>query len=110
MRPSEAVPYLLEVLEQVLPETSTESVYTEEARTLGLTAYEALVFSILRGASRPLDRSSFMVRIYSDRLNPPNDAVIDAYIFNLRKKLVGSRYSIQTVFGLGWQLIEQDGG
>jgi two-component system cell cycle response regulator CtrA len=73
----------------------------------GLTATEARVFSHL--ASREFGtRQSIMLALYSDRIEEPEEKIVDVFVCKLRRKLNRFGVRIETIWGQGWRLASRE--
>ena len=75
--------------------------------TLGLTITEAQIFLVLqRSPGRQAGKEAIHNRLYSAR---PEDApelkIVDVLVCKLRKKLEGTSWSIETIWGVGYKLV-----
>lgn len=70
-----------------------------------LTKTSARILSRLMSAGgQMVSKEQLMDALYFDRAYEPDVKILDVLICNLRKKLRGSRYRIETLHGEGWKL------
>lgn len=102
MRPAEAVEFLLEILETMTGVDGPAGKFPG----ISLTKLERGVFCVLyHAAGRTVPRSRIMDALYSARIDPPSDKIIDVTICNLRKALANfDGFRIETVWGVGYRL------
>jgi biotin operon repressor len=112
----ESFSYVLEAMGRDIP--TPERVEALEAalgidnpapREYGLTRPEQEIFGMLRKASPgPLARERAFVALYADRLDPPNEKIIDVWVCKIRRKVRPYGYGIAPVRGVGWQLTHEE--
>ena len=75
-----------------------------------LTPYEfKLLACLVRRPGQTLTREQLVDNLYGGALFAA-DRSIDSHIKNLRRKLVNARLAIETVYGLGYRLVEKEAG
>lgn len=109
MKPLEAVDYLLGILEGIthrLPDMTLEP-----APGLRLTKQEArLLHHLDLRDGKAATKEALMAALYhAEPGDWPEDKIIDVFVCKLRKKLVGTPYSIETVWGIGYRLLGASG-
>tara|TARA_R100001086_G_scaffold229369_1_gene149219 strand:- start:1242 stop:1847 length:606 start_codon:yes stop_codon:yes gene_type:complete len=74
------------------------------------TAREARLFLILKRApGMQVGREAILTRLYADRINEaPEFRIIDVLICNMRKKLENTPWRIETIWGAGYKLINNE--
>ncbi|AJD83149.1 CzcR-like response regulator [Paracoccus phage vB_PmaS-R3] len=77
---------------------------------LGLTHREARLFLILqRSAGQMCSKETLLTRLYHDQIDDaPDVKIIDVFVCKTRKKLIGSSWRIDTIWGEGYRLVNTD--
>lgn len=77
-----------------------------------LTRIEArLAGRLVQAKGKPVTKPQLMDAIYFDRAgDDPDVKIIDVFVCKLRRKLAGTRFSVETVWGMGYALkaVESD--
>lgn len=73
-----------------------------------LTAQEArLVVTLKAAAGRVVSKDHLLAQLYQARPNEiPEIKIIDVFVCKARKKLAGSPFTIETVWGKGYRLVD----
>jgi DNA-binding winged helix-turn-helix (wHTH) protein len=76
----------------------------------GLTHREARLFLILqRSAGQMCSKDTLLTRLYHDQIDDaPDVKIIDVFVCKVRKKIEGSRYRLDTIWGEGYRLVDTD--
>lgn len=77
---------------------------SSDNKFIGLTAHEFRIFQLLaRTPNKVFKRVEILDRVWTDSVSV-TDRTVDVHISNLRRKLRGTRVSIETVIGTGYRL------
>lgn len=76
-----------------------------EGHALGLSTSRARMFDLLLARrGQVVTRSALMDACLHGADSEPNIKIIDVHMTNIRKRLSGTRYHIETIFGLGYRM------
>jgi DNA-binding response OmpR family regulator len=74
---------------------------------LDLTALEyRLLLHFIKNRGRVFSRDQLMTAVWSENIHLV-DRTVDTHICHIRKKISSSRFSIESVHGVGYRLIER---
>lgn len=75
----------------------------------GLTAtQERFVSALFARPGQTISRSAMLDALYFDKPAEPDPKVFDVMLMHIRRKLAGSSYSIQTIWGIGFRGLTED--
>lgn len=76
-------------------------------KAFGLTVREARLFLILqRAPGMQVGKEALLTRLYADQIDDaPDIKIVEAFVSKIRKKLEGTGWRIETIWGVGYKLI-----
>lgn len=76
------------------------------ALDMGMTPTEQQIFILLhRRLGSTVSKESMMEWLYSHRLEAPEGKIVDVFICKMRRKMVNVPWHIETIFGIGYRLL-----
>lgn len=105
---SDALEYVLQAYENVTGQF--DGCHTLSFQNLKLTQAELTVFGFLKeNVGERVKKTTLLDHYYStiDEGDLPDVQIIDVLISKIRKKIKGSQFTIETIWGVGYRLIEK---
>ncbi len=105
MKPLEAVDYLLGIVEGLTHRLPTMTLEPWPGMRLSKQEARLLHHLDLRDG-KPATKEALMAALYHEEPGDwPEVKIIDVFVYKLRKKLVGTPFTIETIWGVGYRLL-----
>lgn len=106
--PNEALQYVIAAYENVTGSMNQDRQLIFEE--LNLTAAQATIFNFLyQNQNKTVTRNAIIDCYHASlsRGSTPDENGVNVFICNIRQKIKGSRFNIETVWGVGYRLTEE---